>query len=92
IAALAGTDAVKPAQLRRNFLISGINLLALEGRQFRLGDEVVLEMTDGCRPCHKMEALLGPGGYNAMTGLGGITCKVIQEGEIKVGDKLVVLS
>src|SRR5688500_8337266 len=47
IAALAGWDAVPPSLLRRNLVVSGLPLVALKGRRFRIG-EVVLEGTDSC--------------------------------------------
>jgi MOSC domain-containing protein YiiM len=77
--------SIDPGLLRRNLVVSGINLLALQRAQFRIGS-VVLEGTGPCHPCSRMEAALGPGGYNAMRGHGGITAKVITPGEIKVGD------
>ena len=49
IAALAGLDAVAPTTLRRNVVVSGIPLVALKGRRFRIGD-VLLEGTDACDP------------------------------------------
>ncbi len=87
IASCSGHDSVAPEALRRNLVVSGINLLALKGKWFRVG-EVLLEYTGPCDPCSKMESLLGPGGYNAMRGHGGITARVLEEGEIAVGDAL----
>ena len=82
---LAHPDAVPPEALRRNLVVSGINLLALKGQQFRMG-EALLEYTGACHPCSRMEENFGPGGYNAMRGHGGITAKVIEGGTIAVGD------
>lgn len=90
VAAILGIDEVDPARLRRNLVISGINLLALRDRRFRIGDEVILEGTGACHPCSKMEENLGPGGYNAMRGHGGITARVIRGGSIQEGDRVVV--
>jgi MOSC domain-containing protein YiiM len=85
IAALAGLEAVDPALLRRNLVVSGISLAALKDRCFRVG-EAVLEGTGECQPCSRMEESLGPGGYNAMRGHGGITARVLQGGLVRIGD------
>ncbi|MFC6616406.1 MOSC domain-containing protein [Deinococcus radiophilus] len=85
IAALAGVDMVTPELLRRNLLVSGISLLALKDRRFWVG-EVLLEGTGECHPCSRMEENLGPGGYNAVRGHGGLTARVIQGGWVRVGD------
>jgi len=84
IASLSGHPEVDPALLRRNLLISGIPLTALRGRRFRVG-EALLEGTDLCHPCSRMETLLGPGGFNAMRGMGGLCARVLEGGTIAPG-------
>jgi MOSC domain-containing protein YiiM len=86
VAGILKKDKIDPRLTRRNIVISGINLLAFNERQFQIGEEVILEMTGHCHPCSRMETNLGPGGYNAMRGHGGIAAKVIQGGKIKAGD------
>jgi MOSC domain-containing protein YiiM len=87
IARLSGHASIPPEWLRRNLLISGINLLALKDRPFRIG-AVLLEGTGLCHPCSRMEAVLGSGGYNAMRGHGGITARVLEGAELAIGDEL----
>jgi MOSC domain-containing protein YiiM len=88
IARLSGHASIPPEWSRRNLVVSGVNLLALKDRQFRIGT-VLLEGTGLCHPCSRMEEVLGPGGYNAMRGHGGITARVLESGELHVGDALV---
>ena len=88
IAALAGRDRVAAALLRRNVVVSGIPLVALKGRRFRIG-EILLEGTDDCDPCSRMEAALGPGGYNAMRGHGGLCARILEGGQLRLGDAVL---
>jgi MOSC domain-containing protein YiiM len=90
IAALTGRAVVPPEWLRRNLVISGINLLALKDRTFRIGT-IILEGTGLCHPCSRMEEVLGAGGYNVMRGHGGITARVVLGGEIRIGDAVTFL-
>lgn len=87
VAGMLHRDRVGPEQVRRNLVVSGINLLALKGKPFRVG-EVLLEYSGPCEPCARMEYNLGPGGFNAMRGHGGITAKVIEGGLIRIGDEV----
>jgi MOSC domain-containing protein YiiM len=87
IAALAGKEAVTAQELRRNLVISSLNLLALRKGFLRIGD-VVFEIHGPCPPCSRMEKTLGAGGYNAMRGHGGWCASVAQAGRIAVGDQV----
>lgn len=87
IAALTG-QSVAPDLLRRNLAIKNLNLLALKDQAFRIGEAEFLT-TGLCHPCSRMERLLGPGGYNAMRGHGGLTAQVTKSGIIRVGDPLI---
>ncbi len=85
IARLARVGRIDPVGLRRNVVVSGINLLALKNARLQVGD-ALLEIVGPCQPCSRMEETIGPGGYAAMRGHGGMTARVITTGAIRVGD------
>ena len=87
VAAILGMDSIDHRLTRRNIIVKGINLLALKGQKFQIG-EAVFEGTGYCYPCSRMEENFGPGGYNAMRGHGGITATIVSSGKIEVGDKV----
>jgi MOSC domain-containing protein YiiM len=89
-ASFLGKENIDPNLTRRNIVVKGINLNALKGRKFSIGT-AILEMTGFCYPCSRMEENLGKGGFNAMRGHGGITCRVIKVGKITLGDKINVI-
>lgn len=88
IAALVGRE-VTPQRVRRNLVVSGINLLALHKQRFAIG-EVILVATGACAPCDKMEQALGPGGFQAMRGHGGICARIERGGVIRRGDRVAI--
>ncbi len=84
VASLLGRAELDPTLLRRNLVVAGINLASLRERRFRIGD-VVLEGTGWCHPCSRMEEVLGPGGFQAMRGHGGITARILTDGRLTLG-------
>ena len=90
IAALAQRPDLTPALLRRNVVVSGIPLVALKQRRFRIGT-AVFEGTEECDPCSRMEDALGQGGYNAMRGHGGLCARIVEGGTFGLGDALEAL-
>jgi MOSC domain-containing protein YiiM len=85
-----GGKAIHPALLRRNLVVKNINLTALRYQTFQIGG-AIFEAGALCHPCSRMEHALGKGGVAAMMGHGGLCCKIIQSGEIKLGDSVVLL-
>lgn len=85
IGSYLGQGSVAPEILRRNLVVSGINLAALKGREVWVG-EVILHLTVICAPCSRMEEALGKGGYSAVRGHGGWCAEVVRPGRIKLGD------
>jgi MOSC domain-containing protein YiiM len=90
IASFLGRTSADPQLLRRNLVTRGINPLALKGKRFRIG-AAVLETSGECAPCNRMQETLGPGGYNAVRGRGGITARVVAGGVITLGDAIEVV-
>lgn len=86
-----GRAAIDPALLRRNLVIAGINMNLLRYQRLQIG-QVILETSALCHPCSRMDEALGSGGAAAMFGYGGLCAKVIQGGQLAVGDSVVRLA
>ena len=67
---------------RRNLVIRGIDLEALNGKRFKLG-EAVFEYTGQRPPCGYLESLTEPGMAKALVGKGGICVQVLTSGWIE---------
>ena len=89
VAALTGRDTLDPALVRRNIVVSGLNLLALKDKQIHTGRRDIADHRS-VPPLFQNGNALGPGGYNAMRGHGGMTAKVIKSGVISMGGAVSV--
>ena len=72
-------------QSRRNILIEGIELNPLVGQRFFIGD-VEVEGMRLCEPCKTLQERTGLDVLPAMIGRSGLNCRIINEGEIRLGD------
>jgi MOSC domain-containing protein YiiM len=74
------------AESRRNVLTRGVDLNALVGRRFRVG-EVLCEGVELCEPCMGLARLVDE--FGVLRGLvhrGGLRADLLSDGEIAVGD------
>jgi MOSC domain-containing protein YiiM len=92
-AALAalGTPGSDWTARRANLLVEGAALPRAAGGVVRIGP-VVLEVTGQTSPCSRMEEVR-PGLLRALypDWRGGITCRVVEEGRIALGDPVEIL-
>ena len=72
---------------RRSVITSGIDLNALVGRQFRLGN-AVLYGVELCEPCSYLARIIHKDVLPEMAVSAGLRATVIESGEIKAGDTL----
>lgn len=86
---LLNINKISPELLRRNLVVSGLNLSVLLKHSLKIND-AVLEITGNCAPCKKMEQALGFGAFNAMRNHGGINAVVKKGGVIRIGDEVEV--
>ncbi|MBP9699930.1 MOSC domain-containing protein [Candidatus Woesebacteria bacterium] len=76
---------------RRNILVQGIeDLTSLIGVVFTIGGVAMLGI-EACDPCDRPSKLSGKPGFNqAFQNRGGLRARVVSDGEIKVGDQILV--
>ena len=79
--------AIKSGQHRRNIVTRGVDLLALRGKRFRVG-EVLLEYDRSRPPCRHVQDLSERGMTRALRNRGGICARVIEAGSIRAQDAI----
>ena len=78
------------AEARRNVVTHGIDLNALVGRRFRVGDVECLGQRL-CEPCSHLERLTTKGVLRALIHCGGLRADVVTNGSIEVGATIETL-
>lgn len=77
-----GIDDLDYALLRRNILVSGVDLNWLIGKTFAI-DGVVFEGVEECKPCYWMDKTVKPGALSFLVGRGGLRCRILTGGTLR---------
>ena len=80
-----------PGALRRNVIVSGVDLNELIGEEFSI-QGVRLRGTAHCKPCYWLDQAVVPGTEKFLEGNGGLRAQILSDGVIVVGDALLVLA
>lgn len=75
-----------PIETRRNILTRGVALNHLVGREFIVGDEVILRGIRLCEPCGHLEKLTREGVKKSLIHRGGLRAEIVKGGAIRKGD------
>jgi MOSC domain-containing protein YiiM len=78
------------AASRRNVLTRGIDLNALVGRRFRVGD-VECRGIELCEPCKHLESLTQPGVIKGLVHRAGLNAEILNDGVLRPGDPVVAI-
>ncbi len=77
-----------PVQTRRNVVTSNVPLNHLVGKQFRLGEDVVLRGIKLCEPCGYLEDLTLKGVRDGLVHSGGLRAEIVEGGMLRVDDQI----
>jgi MOSC domain-containing protein YiiM len=74
-------------ETRRNLVTEGVDLQALIGKTFTVGDAVLYGVRD-CPPCGYLQGLTRPGVVAALQG-SGLRADIVRDGTLRVGDQIL---
>ena len=81
---------LQPGETRRQVTVRGVDVNALVGKRFRVGD-VECFGVELCEPCAHLEKMTRPGIIRDLAHRAGINADILVGGVIRVGDQLVEL-
>jgi MOSC domain-containing protein YiiM len=77
--------------LRRNVVVSGIDLNALIGEEFEL-QGLRFRGTAHCRPCYWLDQAFAPGTETWLKGNGGLRAQILTSGRLRTGPAELLLT
>jgi MOSC domain-containing protein YiiM len=80
---------IEAGYLRRNLVTQDIDLAALIGVSFQIGEAELLGVRP-CDPCRHLEELTRSGVAVALAGRGGLRAKVLRGGRVALGDAIMI--
>ncbi|MBA3544840.1 MAG: molybdenum cofactor biosysynthesis protein [Chthoniobacterales bacterium] len=80
-----GLTTKSPGVLRRNVIVSGVDLMKLIGLEFEL-QGVQFRGSAHCKPCYWMDTAFAPGAEKFLAGRGGLRARILSDGRISRGD------
>jgi MOSC domain-containing protein YiiM len=81
---------VEPGMIKENLTVEGLHVMGLPpGTRVRLGESAVLEITDVCEPCFRMDEIR-MGLKSELVGRRGMVARVVNGGSIAVGDRITI--
>ena len=81
---------LEPGATRRQVTVRGVDLNALVGKRFRVG-EVECVGVELCEPCTHLESMTRPGIIKELVHRAGLNADIVTGGTIRVGDPVVEL-
>jgi MOSC domain-containing protein YiiM len=91
LAAHFGLTNKSAGAVRRNVVVSGVDLNDLIGEEFAI-QGVRLRGTAHCQPCYWLDQAVAPGTEEFLQGNGGLRAQILSDGAISVGDAQLVLA
>ena len=86
-----GLTEKSPGAVRRNVVVSGVELNDLIGEEFSI-QGVRLRGTAHCKPCYWLDQAIAPGAEKFLEGKGGLRAQILSDGVIAVGDAQLMLA
>jgi MOSC domain-containing protein YiiM len=89
-AANAADLTISEGEARRNLVTEDVDLDALIGKQFEIGDVLLVGVRD-CPPCAYLERLTGQPVRRGLHDRGGLRADIVRGGTFRVGDPVITV-